>query len=474
MPPGPAPDIPEPWTGSVRGTAGVLFAAVPERASRSRGWWIAGLAAEVAAVALSSSLMLLRVPEMAPWQTMYNDDYGTFWREALQHPWHLLIPTRGYVQVLPHLIAQLVAYLPLVRAAEAMAGAGVLLGGLSALVVYRVSAAHVRCVPLRLLLASAVVLLPVAPLETIATTVAGPWFMLLALFWVILWRPRTAAGMALAAVLAFLTATSTVVVVCFAPLFALRLYALRRPREHAVTAGWLAGCLVQVPFVVSTYLGGVPNLGTQRSPDPLGFFARDVILPAFGWHLSFWIQSLAGRNGGAVIVGVVILLTLGLGMAAAPGIRVLLPAMLATCVISAFFSAIVSPYPSLPPAVTLAVERGSRYTMLPIFLIEAAVIVALDQLLRQRARSAGAASRPGRARPQLKTAAAALSAALLLALAISWIPDFRYPTINRQVGTTGSWYAVTAKFRRDCEFSRTGLIKEHAIRGYLPCKSLRF
>ena len=56
--------------------------------------------------------------------------------------------------------------------------------------------------------------------------------------------------MAVAASVGFFTAASTTMSIVFAPLVLARVVALPRLREHAVTAGWAAGCLLQVPYVV--------------------------------------------------------------------------------------------------------------------------------------------------------------------------------------------------------------------------------
>ena len=47
------------------------------------------------------------------------------------------------------------------------------------------------------------------------------------------------------------------------------------------------------------------NLGSahSRAAHPaapglvLAFYGHDVVLPALGWHLAWWLQAFAGRNG---------------------------------------------------------------------------------------------------------------------------------------------------------------------------------
>jgi hypothetical protein len=115
--------------------------------------------------------VLLRVPGIPAWDTIYAEDYSEFLIAALQHPWHLLIQYNGYEQLLPRVIAQLVTYLPLADAATAFACCGALTAAACALFVFHASAGHVRSAALRVLLAVAVVLLSSArPRLT-----SGPW-----------------------------------------------------------------------------------------------------------------------------------------------------------------------------------------------------------------------------------------------------------------------------------------------------------
>ena len=147
---------------------------------------------------------------------------------AYQHPWHLYVAFGGYEQLLQRVVAQFVTYLPVADAAKAFASAGALIAAGCALFIFHASAGHIRSAPLRVLLAAAVVLLSSAPMEIADSTVAASFYLLLALFWAVLWRPRTRTGKAAAAVVAFVTAASTSIAVLFAPLLAIRLIVLRR------------------------------------------------------------------------------------------------------------------------------------------------------------------------------------------------------------------------------------------------------
>ena len=206
-----------------------------------------------------------------------------------------------------------------------------------------------------------------------------------ALFWAVLWRPRTRAGMAVAASVGFFTAASTIMSVVFAPLVLARVIALPRPREHAVTAGWAAGCLLQVPYVVS-------NLVSVHSRAEAGVTRpRTRLRPACTWccprSAGIWpggLQSFAGRNSATLIIGAIFAVFFLWALITQRGpARVFVVASLITGFLFTAFGATLSS--NLPPLrVTEDAEHGSRYTTLPIFLISAAAIVAVDSFIRHR------------------------------------------------------------------------------------------
>ena len=79
----------------------------------------------------------------------------------------------------------------------------------------------------------------------------------------------------------WLFASSEILALIYAPLVLLRVVALPRWREHAVTAGWLAGLLVQVPVVLESYAQHTSASAGQR------------LWPCSAWR---WSRA-AGRSG---------------------------------------------------------------------------------------------------------------------------------------------------------------------------------
>jgi len=453
-----------------------LFPEPPQRQPASPGRVVLRTVGSVAALAAGAAVLLARIAGPSPMTTIWAEDRTVFLVGALAGPRHLFASYAGYLQLLPRLIAQLTAFLPLPDAAVAFAVSGAVIASAVALFVFHASAGHIHSVWLRGLLAAAVLLLPVAPLEIADSGVNTPWYLLFALFWAGLWRPRGRGGMALAATVAFLAGASTPLALALAPLLIARIAALPRVREHAVTAGLIAGLLLQLPVI-----GAAHNSRLDRPGGPhrvLGFVAHDVVLPALGWHLDWWLQAAVGRNGALLLVACVLAAVFG-AIAITQPVRVRLVAAFALgCgFLLAAAAATLSPWVAAEP-VDFRIEPGSRYTTLPIFLMEAAVIVAVDNIVR-RARE--------RARPDEQAAAFGLSpwtglarargatavAVLVMALSVGWVTDFR--SGNGRSGGA-AWAPIAASWLAHCQRDPGGAVRApsvHQISVVMPCANLR-
>ena len=406
--------------------------------------------------------MLLRIAGRSPLTTIWAEDRTVFLVQALASPWHLFSPYAGYLQLLPRLIGQFASFLPLPDASAAFAISGAVIASAVALFVFCASAGHVRSSLLRALLAAAVLLLPVAPLEIADSGVNTPWYLLFALFWAALWRPRRGRGLALAALIAFLTGASTPMALAIAPLLALRIVALPRIREHAVTAGLAAGLLLQVPVIAAAGRSRVDRLAGPHGV--LGFVAHDVVLPALGWHLDWWLQSAVGRNGATAGVGCVLAAVFcAIAITQPARVRLLAAAALACGFLLAIAAATLSRWVTMG-TVTFSTEPGSRYTTLPIFLMEAAVIVAVDgirQRARDRVRADDQASAfgvtPWTGWTRARGATAAVTA-LVAVLSIGWVTDFRSGSGSGRAGAA-PWAPIASRWLADCQRTPQGSLR---------------
>ena len=454
-----------------------LFPEPPQRPSAPSSRPVLRVFLSMIALIAGAVVLLLRIAVRSPLTTIWAEDRTEFLVQALASPRYLLASYAGYLQLLPRLIAQLVALLPLPEAAAAFAIFGAAIASAVALFVFHASAGHIRSAWLRGLLAAAVLLLPVAPLEIADSGVNTPWYLLFALFWAVLWRPRTRGGMALAALIAFLAAASTPLALALAPLLILRIAALRRVREHAVTAGFAAGLLLQLPVMHAAHNSRLDKIA---SPDGvLGFVAHDVVLPALGWHLDWWLQAAMGRNGATLLVGCLLAAVFAAIAITQPArVRLVAAAALGCGFLLAAVAATLS-RPITLEGVHYRLEPGSRYTTLPIFLMEAAVIVAVDNIVRrarERARpdeqAAAFGVTPWRGWAGTRRATAAV-AALVMTLSVGWVTDFR--TANGRSGGT-LWAPIAAHWLADCQRNPDGAVtaasKDPSL-VVIPCANLR-
>jgi hypothetical protein len=468
----------------VRAALGVLFPEAPQpqpppepqpgqadtpKPGRRRAVYVA---VQVAAVCAGAAVLLPRIAGTPSWDSLYAEDQGVFLFDALAHPWQLFVPYGGYEELVPRIIGQLVSYLPLVDAAVPYALAGAFIAALCALFIYHAMDGWIRSAWLRALVGAALILLPLGPMEIADSGVGSPWYLMTALFFGLLWRPKSWPGMTAAALVAFAAASSEIFAVIYAPLVLLRVIALPRWREQAVTAGWLAGLLVQVPVVLASYAQHTQRVSGLANPvRSVEFYFHNVALRALGWRVSLRLVDLAGLNGATIIVCAI--LAAGVCWALVTGTRQV-RVFVAVALIMGFLQSVA--------AVTLVAyvlgqrdqsyfEGGSRYTTMPIMAMIAAAAVAIDAYLRRQAGAEGGY----RILPLIRTSPRALAAVIALAcvLALGWLPDYRYVT---QRNFWGHWRPVAERMLTTCEHSTTGTITTwtwYHRTITIPCSQLR-
>jgi hypothetical protein len=322
--------------------------------------------------------------------------------------------------------------------------------------------------------------------------------MLMALFWATLWRPRSATGKWASAILAFITVISqSISILCVFPL-AIRAYVLRKPSEHAVTAGFLAGLAAQIVGVIIAHLTGQSPLnapyGTGRM---LAFWGQNVIGPALGWHFGWWLRDLTGYNTASVIIAAILVAFFTVIAVRYPRSRAFIALAVTLGFVITCFTEYVLGYPSGPAVDTISFEPGGRYTVVPVFLIESAIIVSVECILRGQTKRAHRKEPPESLLPAARETASAAGpstgtsprmsrpwvaiAALLAVLLVAWIPDFRYSITTRSdhADDTAPWYIVVNQWHRLCEESTTGTIFVRQVDGqpvpqHLKCSEMKF
>jgi hypothetical protein len=351
----------------------------PRRRSRTKAALVLG-----GLLALAVVLQLLRLGGSAPLHSLWAEDGQVFLQGAFEKGfWEAVSsPYGGYLVLVPRLIGEVAALLPVRDAAATTAILATALVALSGFVVWQASAAHVSNPWLRGALVAALVLCPVAGLESIDSGAYVLWYMLFATFWVLLWRPRSALGTGGAALFLLATALTTPGVWFFAPLAALRTIAVCGRRDLAIVAAYWAGALAQVPVLALNHeTAATPQWSSdiwtaylQRILDGAAFGLR---LGGAAWEVLGWpllvVLLIAGLAG----------LVAGWRRSAAPArwvAAVAIPTSLAMFVVSLYQRAVAT---EMVWPTGSFFGAGSRYAIVPALLLLSAALVLVDRSSRR-------------------------------------------------------------------------------------------
>ena len=367
-------------------------APFPPRITARRALLCAGIAV------MCIAIQLTRMWSSVPLDSIWAEDGGTWLTDAMTRGFLDALTTtwNGYLQTSSRLVAEPVALLPVAWFASAIAlcGAAIVTG--CAFLVWRASAGHIENPYLRAALAAMVVLLPVVGVESLDNVTNSIWFLLFASFWVLLWRPATFAHAAAAGGFVFVVALSNSAIVVFAPLWLLRLIAIRDRRDAAILIGFAIGTALQL--AISS------NAPAEAEEGGFGFLN---ISPHWDWSLvpTYAQRIVGGALGGQringflwvhlgtaqeVVMGAALLLFAGLSLVGASRTRVVVPITIAASL--GLFLALG--YRRWFPIGQLfawphgsSSEAAAHYMITPTLLLLSALFVQLDA--RPRLVSAG-------------------------------------------------------------------------------------
>ncbi len=371
-----------------------LFVPPPPDAFRFRGR--EGAAVLVAFLLLAGGLELLRAGPADAVGSLFAEDGPVYLGGALSHGfWDSVTSTYAeYLVVIPRLLGEVGAAVPLRYAPEAMNLGSLLIVGLSGVAVWFGSAGLVRSAPLRALLVLLLLLSPTSGLETVVSPTNTPWYTSFAVFWLLLWRPETGWGAGLGAAMIFLSGLSTPAAFFFLPLAVLRAVAIENRRDALVAGSFFLSLAIQLP---ATALSGEQYSDHSWTANLLTTFLQRVVEGAvlglelggeawvqFGWPLLIaiclglagfllwlWLRARSGRLFAAIAVATAVAMFFASGYQRSLG-----PQMVW----------LTGTYDTL----------GGRYAMIPGLLLAGAAIVLADAQLR---------SRPERRWPAVATAA---------------------------------------------------------------------
>ena len=361
-----------------QGVRRCLFPAADEDRRRIGRGELALLAVSV--LALAVVLQLARLGLENALESLWAEDGSILLQGTSEHSFlgALVTPYAGYLILVPRLIGEVGAAVPLRDAAAAVAIASALVVAVCGLVVWIAAADHIRNPYLRGALVALTVLSPVASLESIAAGSYVLWYMLFAAFWVLLWTPRSTAGATLGGLFVLVTGLSTPGLWFFAPLAGLRLLAARDRRDAAILAGYAIGAAVQVPVLASNSDTAVDPQWTesiwtsylQRVLDGglLGERLGGVAWEQLGWALLI-----------ALIVAALVALAYLARRSSAPVrafVAVAVGTSLLMFVASAYQRAVGTQM--MWPA-DMHFGNAGRYAIVPALLLASAALVAIDR-----------------------------------------------------------------------------------------------
>lgn len=222
-----------------------LFPPAPTERLRFRGW--EGVLVLVSFLTLATVLQLFRLGPSEALNTLWAEDGPVFLQGALSHGFFDAVTSTyaEYLVVLPRLIGEVGAAVPLDDAAMAMNLTTALLIALGGVAIWFASAGQIHSPYLRALLVALTVLCPVASIEAVVTPTNVAWYTTFVVFWLLLWRPATTWGACLGGLLIFATGVSTPGTLFFAPIALMRALTIRDRRDTVVVGAYGLGAVVQ-------------------------------------------------------------------------------------------------------------------------------------------------------------------------------------------------------------------------------------
>lgn len=398
----------------------------------------ARLAGAVLLVA-SPLVVLLRLPGATALHSLWAEDGTLFLADAQHHSLgdSVVRGYGGYLHLPARLIAELATGVPIRWAPAVMSGLSAVVAGLVAWWVFWTSRHHVRSVPVRVLLALVVLVLPTAGGEVLANAANLHWFLLYGALWALLSPSRTTSDAVAGAVVVAAATTADALTLLLVPLALARAVVWRGwCREHVVTLAFVAGGALQALAVAS--ISGTPSTYPDDGAEVLRVLgARWVAAGTAGESTTY---SLLDRFGWAVVAATAVLVAVAVLLAARGRprrTRALAAALLGAGLVYAGAALLLrwddSMVPGLGPPGILGF--GGRYFVVPQLCLVAALLCLFEPPLPFRL-------------PAVRVATGALA----VVLAISWARDFRAPN-DRADGV--AWGRAIEEARKGCGTAAT-------------------
>lgn len=323
-------------------------------------------------------LVLARLGLAAPLDAVWAEDGAIFLDAALNEPFLDPVAAQhgGYVHVVPRLLAELAAAVPLSLSAEMLAVGSAAMLVLTAFVVWWTSAAHFTDPVLRGALAASVLLLPMVGMEPLASIAYLWFFMAFATFWLLLWHPPSLLKATAGAAYVALAVLSAPLALLFAPIALARAVVARGRKDFVLLAGYFAAAAVQMiaiagPDVPDTVDAGFDVELLAAYPQRV---VGGVLFGQYGEAL-LWLGL-----GWALVVVLVAAFAALVALAARPGSHRLLALLALALSVTCFAVSGVSRGAGLdlywaPGEVN---AHASRYAVVPALFLVTAILLVLQ------------------------------------------------------------------------------------------------
>jgi hypothetical protein len=321
-------------------------------------------------------VQLIRSSGTPVWDAFWAEDgrffYGQARERSLWHLWH--VELGGYLQVAPRLLASIAAKFPVQDAAFATAFLAALTCALLSVYVYAATDGVLRRRWQRCAIAALLVLNPAAAYEVNATFNNLHWFLMVAAFWACWSRATRRPRVALDVAVVVLAALSDPLTGLLLPLVGWRAWRGSRVARW-ITAGLVAALALQY------WLGVAGNTPHQNGPRGFAHMPEVYGLRVAGSFLvgESNLRSWWGSHGAWTAYAALLLVAVGMALAvsfARDRERRLLAVLLTYSV--AF---LIAPLTTRGGAVIYLRHpftlNGSRYTVIPLWLLYSALIVAV-------------------------------------------------------------------------------------------------
>jgi hypothetical protein len=211
-------------------------------------------------VLLGAAVSLARTTGTGPLQSIWEEDARDVLDDALNLSTvdALFRPVAGYYVVGPRLLGELATFFPIGWSAAVLSVSSAIVTAAFALQIYVASGALLRNRLARVVVSAPLLFAPVAEnilSEIYNRPVCLHFFAMYALFWLLLWTPAGAGGRAGLLTSVGFCAVSTILIVGYLPLAALRLYVRRDRLSVALVVLTLGGSALQLSALVAGVSG---------------------------------------------------------------------------------------------------------------------------------------------------------------------------------------------------------------------------